>query len=149
MVPDPIYPPVGFHFRVEFQDNPDLDGQEAYFQEVSGLSVEIEPMSWKVGGENRFEFRLPSRTKYQNLVLKRGLLKDSKLIDWVKESIETLEVTTATVLVVLLNENHEPLSTYRFIHAWPQKWSVTDFNAEENRLVIESIELAYQYFKIM
>ena len=149
MPADSYYPPVGFHFRVEFQDNNDLDGQEAYFQAVSGLSVEIEPMVKKVGGENRFEYKLPVRSKYSNLVLKRGLSSNSKLIKWVKDSVETLEVTTATVLVTLLNENHEPLSTYRFVHAWPQKWSVTDFNAEESKLVIETLELAYQNFKIM
>lgn len=142
-------PPVGFHFRIEFQDNPDLNGQEAYFQEVSGLSVEIESMSKKVGGENRFEYRLPVRSKFQNLVLKRGMLNNSTLIQWVKDSIETMEVTTATVLVMLLNEEHEPLATYRFVHAWPQKWSITDFNAEDSKLVIETLELAYQYFRIM
>ncbi len=144
------FPPVGFHFRIEFQDNPDLDGQEAYFQEVSGLSVEIETISKKVGGENRFDYRLPVRSKFSNLVLKRGMLKEgSKLLQWVKDSIETMEVTTATVLVMLLNEKHEPLATYRFVHAWPQKWSISDFNAEESKLVIETLELAYQYFRIM
>ena len=145
MASDIYYPPVGFHFRVEFQDIEGINNKDAYFQEVSGLSVSVEQHTQKVGGENRFEYRLPTKTKYSNLVLKRGMLKDSGLIDWVKESMETLEVKTATVLVTLLNENHQPLSSYRFVHAWPQKWSITDFNAEENRLVIETLELAYQY----
>ncbi len=146
---DSYYPPVGFHFKVEFQDIPGLNGKDVYFQEVSGLSVDVETMSRKVGGENRFEYRLPVRTKYPNLVLKRGLLNDSGLIKWVNEALETLEVTTASVIVTLLNEQHQPLSSYRFVHAWPQKWSITDFNAEESRLVIETLELSYQYFKIM
>lgn len=148
MPAESLYPPVGFHFRVEFQDNDELDGAEVHFQEVSGLAVEIETLNQKVGGENRFEYRLPVRAKHANLVLKRGLISDSKVIMWVKDSIETLEVSTATILVTLLNENSEPLSSYTFTHAWPQKWSISDFNAEESKLVIETLELAYQTFKI-
>ncbi len=146
---DSYYPPVGFHFRVEFQDIPGLNAKDVYFQEVSGLSVDVETMSRKVGGENKFEYRLPVRTKYPNLVLKRGLLNDSGLINWVNDALETLEVTTASVIVTLLNEEHQPLSSYRFIHAWPQKWSITDFNAEESRIVVETLELSYHYFKKM
>ena len=47
------YPPVGFHFKVEFigigNDN------DTRFQSVSGLNVEYDTESFKEGGENRFE----------------------------------------------------------------------------------------------
>jgi len=48
----------------------------------------------------------------------------------------------------LLNEEHEPLMTWNVVHAYPLKWAMADFNAEESKLVIETIELAYNYFKI-
>ena len=48
------YPPVGFFFRVEFRDIPGLKNQDSFFQEVSGLSRELETESVKSGGENRF-----------------------------------------------------------------------------------------------
>ena len=35
------YPPVSFHFRVEFQDIPGIKTQDAFFQEVTGLSREL------------------------------------------------------------------------------------------------------------
>jgi phage tail-like protein len=104
------------------------------------------------GGENRFTHRLPNRTKFSNLVLKRGLLKDSELINWIKNSIETIQVEPgkyepATVNVTLLNEKHEPVGdTYSFIKAWPVRWAVSDFKAQDNSLVVETIELSYNYF---
>lgn len=143
------YPPVGFHFKVEFMDVPNLAQRDTYFQDVSGLSRELGTETVNSGGENRFSFKLPTRAQYNNLVLKRGLWVDSKLIQWATDAIEHFDIQTSTVMVTLLNENHEPLQTYQCIHAWPQKWNISNFNAEENKIVIETLELAYQYFKII
>ncbi len=143
------YPPVGFHFRVEFQGIPGVQNLDGLFQEVTGLSRELESEQVKSGGENRFTYKLPTRAQYQNLVLKRGLLIDSGLINWVNDAIYNLDIKPATVLVTLLNEKHEPLQTYQCVNAWPQKWSVADFNAQESRILIETMELFYQYFTII
>lgn len=142
------YPPVGFHFKVEFQDieNKVNDHQ---FQSVSGLSVDLETEEIAEGGENRFKHKIPVRTKYPNLVLKRGLLVDSGLIEWCKKAIEDFEITPVNLTVKLLNEKHEPLLTWDVVHAYPVKWTVDDLNAEENKLAIESLELAYNYFKTL
>jgi len=143
------YPPVGFHFKVEFQGIPGLQQQDGFFQEVTGLSRELETESVKSGGENRFTFKLPTRAQYPNLVLKRGLLLDSALLNWVNDAIYNLDIKPATVLITLLNEKHEPLQTYQCVNAWPQKWSVADFNAQESRIMVETMELFYQYFTIL
>ncbi|PHR95278.1 MAG: glycerol acyltransferase [Leeuwenhoekiella sp.] len=138
------YPPVGFHFKVEFGVT---QNSEFEFQSVSGLSVDIETEEFAEGGENRFKHKLPVRTKFPNLVLKRGLVTDSDLIAWCRDAIEDFQFKPTGVMVKLLNEEHQPLKTWNVVHAYPVKWSVSDFNAEENSLVIETIELAYNYFK--
>ncbi len=140
------YPPVGFHFKVEFRLDGVVDG-DSRFQEVSGLTSELGIEEVNEGGENRFSHRLPTRAKYGNLVLKRGLLKDSRLIKWFRDAVEDFEFEPADVLVTLLNEEHEPLMGWNFVNAWPVKWVVSDFKAQENALVVETIELAYNYFK--
>lgn len=142
------YPPVGFHFSVEF---PDLDSQnvDAQFQSVSGLTVEMVMEEIAEGGENRFKHKFPVKTKYPNLVLKRGLVIGSALIDWCKDALENFEVDPRNITVKLLNEEHEPLQTWNVVHAYPVKWSVDDFNAQESKVVIETLELSYQYFKTL
>lgn len=141
------FPPVSFHFRVEFQG---LDKEDAdiRFQSVSGLTVDIQTESVKSGGEHRFEYVMPVRTKYNNLVLKRGIVVNSKLIDWCKETFESLIIYPKDVLVHLLNEDHEPLISWNVVQAWPKKWSVSDLNAEKSEIMIETLELQYQYFTI-
>lgn len=140
------YPPVGFHFRVEFSLGA-VGDRDSRFQEVTGLSAELGTEELQEGGENRFVHRLPTLPKYGNLVLKRGLLNDSGLIQWCRDAIENFSFEPTTVNVTLLNEKHEPLGfTYSFVRAWPVKWAVSDFKAQENGLVVETLELSYNYF---
>lgn len=144
--PGGYYPPVGFHFKVEFvgigNDN------DIRFQSVGGLSVEYDTESFKEGGQNRFEHKLPVRTRYPDLSLKRGMLKDSKVIEWCTKAFVNREFQLADVNVTLLNDRHEPIKTWHFVGAWPKKWSVSDFNAQENSLVIETLDLCYKYFNV-
>ncbi len=144
------YPPVGFHFKVEFQDLENkIQINDYQFQSVSGLSVDLETEEIAEGGENRFKHKIPVRTKYPNLVLKRGLLIDSELIEWCRNAIENFEIKPINLTVMLLNEKHEALLTWSITHAYPVKWVVEDFNAAENKLVIESLELTYNYFQTL
>ena len=140
------YPPVGFHFRVEFlhigNDN------DVRFQSVGGLSVEYDTETFKAGGENRFEYKLPVRTKYADLVLKRGLLLDSAVYVWCIDALQNRIFAPAQLNVTLLNEQHEPLKVWEVFNAWPRKWQVSDFNAQENSVVIETMEMSYQYFTV-
>lgn len=138
------YPPLGFHFNVEFNN---IKG-EFHFQSVSGLNVDLDTEQVPEGGENRFVHKLPVRAKYPNLVLKRGLVVNSDLIKWCRESVEDLNIKPTDLTISLLNNEHEPLLSWNVVHAWPLKWSVTDFNAEESKIVIETIELTYNYFNI-
>lgn len=142
------YPPVGFHFLVEFEG---IGSQEKdhQFQSVAGLSVDIETEEIAEGGENRFKHKLPVKTKYPNLTLKRGILIDSAVIDWCRDAIENFSFKPVNLTIKLLNQEHQPLISWNVVHAYPVKWSVEDFNAEESKLVIENFELTYNYFTLI
>lgn len=138
------YPPLGFHFKVEFAN---LKG-EFEFQSVSGLTANLDTEEFAEGGENRFKHKLPVKTSFPNLVLKRGLLVDSELIKWCRDAMENFSIEPTNITVILLNEKHEPLMTWNVVHAYPVKWLVSDFNAEESKMIVETLELAYNYFNI-
>lgn len=140
-------PPVGFHFSVTF-DLPKAGASDIRFRDVSGLTMELEEFTYAEGGENRFSHRLPVRGRYPDLVLKRGLLVDSGLKDWIRDAVQNLAIVPVTVWVKLLDPEHQPLQTYTVTGAWPKKWSISDFSAETSAIVVESLELAYQSFRI-
>lgn len=141
-----MYPPVGFHFSVEFSiDNRSF---ETSFQQASGLTVELQSETLNEGGENRFVHQFPVRSSYSNVTLKRGLFVQSEIRSWCERAIVDLDIEPATVWIKLLNPEHEPLQSYVLRNAWPKRWSVSDFDAETSSVVIETLELAYQFFTI-
>ncbi|MGJ0492613.1 MULTISPECIES: phage tail protein [Methylobacter] len=140
------YPPLGFYYKVEFGISQDKN--DVRFQSVSGLSVEYDYENFKEGGENRFEHKLPVRTKYADLVLKRGMLTDSAVLKWFLDAFRDRAFKPADINVILMNEKSEPLRTWKISHAVPKKWLVSDLNANESAIVIETLELTYRYFSI-
>lgn len=141
-------PPVGFHFKMEVLGLDRAVDDDVRFTDVGGLSLEVATEEVPEGGENRYIQRYPVRSKYPDLVLKRGLLKNSAIWDWIRDSIENLDIKPKNVDVKLLNEKHEPLVTWHLVGAWPVKWSVSDLSASANAIVVESLQLAYQYFTV-
>ncbi|MBI3134486.1 MAG: phage tail protein [Bacteroidetes bacterium] len=138
--------PVSFYFKLSFK------GDDAAFQEVSGISKELHLEEVVGGGENRFKYRLPTIATSQNLVLKRALITSgSKLVDWCAGTMDdgfALPIETHDVTVSLLDAKGNPAMTWTFYNAYPVKYSISDFKSQENAIVIESIELAYTYFDI-
>ena len=141
-------PPVGFHFKVEVLGLDRALDDDVRFTDVGGLSFEVTSEEVPEGGENRFIQRYPVRAKYPDLVLKRGLLKSSAIWDWARDCIENLDIKPKNVDVKLLNEKHEPLLTWHLVGAYPVKWAVADLSASSNTYVVESLQLAYQYFTV-
>src|SRR6185436_1399270 len=127
------YPPCGFYFKVEFIGVSGMsDDTEQRFQEVSGLSVEVEVDELKEGGENRFSYKLPKRAKYPNLILKRGLLKGSKILDWIKSAQENyfnvidVSFKPADIIITLMDEAGEETAVWNVVQAYPLKIATSD-----------------------
>ncbi|OYQ36193.1 hypothetical protein CHU95_05230 [Niveispirillum lacus] len=126
---------------------------DAAFQEVSGLSKQMEVEEAVSGGENRFAYRLPGRVKYENLVLRRGVaISGAAFSVWcasVLDSDFATPVKTMDVLVTLYNHQHMPTMAWNVIGAYPVKWSMSDLKSQENALLIETIELAYRRYVLV
>ena len=147
-----FYPPVSFHFLINFSGLGEKGGSvDARFQSVTGLTVNFETETIKEGGENRFQHMIPSRTQYAELVLKRGVItpQNSTVSRWCIDAFEKMVVKPTNLEIVLLNQVHEPLMTWKVIHAWPKRWAYSDLNAEQSALMIETLELHYNRFEVM
>lgn len=141
-------PPAGFHFAVIFFIGGVIPNPlDIRFKKVSGISSEISTTPIKEGGENLFTHRLPDRVSYQNLVLERGMVMGSPIAAEFNVAMSSLQFNPGNVLVALLNDFGLPISAWFFWKTYPVKWSVSDLDATNSSVLVETMELAYTRFQ--
>jgi phage tail-like protein len=144
----PNYPLASFYFSVAIDG---MDREDSAFLEASGLSAEREVQEVVEGGENRYVHRLPTKLKHGNLVLKRGFVgRATKLFAWCKNEIESdlqMAIRPKNIIVSLLDVKDNPMVAWSFSRAWPVKMEVSNFNAKESEIAVETLEFSYAFLK--
>ncbi|MBC7508968.1 MAG: phage tail protein [Ferruginibacter sp.] len=133
------YPIPVFHFTV------DWGGTNVGFSEVTGLTQEIQLIEYRDGKSPDYNtVKMPGLRKVANIVMKRGISKgDNEFFKWLNTvKLNTIERRDLTIN--LLNENHEPVVTWKVLQAWPLKVEGPALKATGNEVAVESIELAHE-----
>ncbi|HBH74164.1 MAG TPA: phage tail protein [Synechococcales bacterium UBA10510] len=113
------------------------------FQRVSGLSTRVETDPMNNGGKNIITKRLPKRLTYDNLVLERGFVVGSPLNLQLNDIMNEFKFFRSDVIVTLFNEDAVPISAWMFKEAFPVRWATADLNAQEDRILIDTLELSF------
>jgi phage tail-like protein len=138
------YPLPKFHFRVEW------GGTQIGFTEVSGLDMQLEAIEYRDGASPQYStLKMPGMHKFSNITLKRGTFNgDKEFYQWIKTvNLNTIE--RRDLVISLLNENHEPVISWKVIRAFPIKVQASDLSATGNEVAIESMELVHEGLDIM
>ena len=140
------YPLTGFHFKVNWIKDND---ENINFSEDSGLSVSTTAIEYRDGANPDYRtYKMPGLRKYNNVTLKRGSVSiDSGFYDWFN-SINNNTVERRDVVISLLNEEHKPVITWNLKDAFPVKYDGGSLNASQGQVLVESVELAYESFKV-
>ena len=133
------YPLPKFHFQV------DWGGTKLGFSEVSGLNVETQVIEYRDGIMPEYsKVKMPGMQKYGSLTLKRGMFQsDNEFYDW-WNTVKQTKIERRDITISLLNEEHEPVMTWKIKNAWPTKVQSTDLKADGNDVAIETLELAHE-----
>ena len=135
-------PYLGARFFVEIE-GVDQGG----FTECTGLQAEVEVTDYQEGGNNGYVHKLAGRTKFSNVVLKRGVTDSSDLWDWFQD-VSRGQIERKDVSVVLYNSELEEVRRWNLREAFPSKWVGPAFNATTPAVAIESLELAHHGFEV-
>lgn len=133
------YPLVKFHFQVEWS------GTKIGFTEISGLDVESEVVEYRDGASPEYsKVKMPGMQKFSNITLKRGTFKsDNEFFNW-WNTVKLNTIERRDITISLLNEEHEPVVTWKVKNAWPAKVQSTDLKADGNEVAIESMEIVHE-----
>ena len=133
------YPIPVFHFTV------DWGGTNVGFSEVTGLTQELQVIEYRDGKSPDYNtVKMPGLRKVTNIVMKRGISKgDNDFFKWLN-TVKLNTIDRRDLTINLLNENHEPVVTWKVLQAWPVKVEGPAMKATGNEVAIESIELAHE-----
>ncbi|OGO14515.1 MAG: phage tail protein [Chloroflexi bacterium RBG_16_48_7] len=133
-----VDPYVTCQFHIE------IDGiAEAIFKECSGLEYETEVLSFEEGGVNDRVHKLPGRTKYSNLTLKKGMTQSPELWDWYSKVVKG-KIERKNMSVVLYETMKGEVKRWNFESAYPIKWSGPTLKADESAISIETLEIVHE-----
>ncbi len=130
---------------VQFEVRLPTNIKVGYFTEVSGLSAEVEFMTYNEGGNNEFVHHFPTRVKYPNLVLKRGITDEDELMAWFAQTCRRID--RQDISVVMLDSRSKALRTWSFARAFPVKWTGPSFNAGQSQIATETLEIVHEGLK--
>lgn len=156
---------VPFRFRISFshQYAPGSVGQEnskhkfdliackGEFSEVSGLEFTTTPKTIKEGGRNWGDVQLTAPVTFSNLVLKRGITRDTELWRWYQFIYRTgVYAYRADCKIEVLepykSSGGEDILRMRWVarNCVPVKFKGSDLNATSSTVAIEELHLAHE-----
>ncbi|MBI3785381.1 MAG: phage tail protein [Deltaproteobacteria bacterium] len=115
----------------------------AGFSECSGLTTETNIVEYRTGDEDITVRKLPGLKKFNNISLKRGFTNSKDLWEWRKKVLDG-KTERQSGSIVLLNEARQPSIRWNFREGWPSKWEGPTFNAKNNEVAIETMEIAHE-----
>ncbi|HMP41631.1 MAG TPA: phage tail protein [Roseiflexaceae bacterium] len=115
---------------------------EAAFSECSGLQAETEIYEWEEGGLNGFKHRLPGRTKFVNLVLKRGIAT-ANLWQWYADVIQGKNLKRRSLSVVIYGYAGDTEVRWTVSDALPIKWVGPTLKTGASETAVETLELLH------
>jgi phage tail-like protein len=129
----------------------DIDGVTmAYFESASGFSNETELVEQKVVQSNGVTVvrKIPGQLTWGPLTLTRGVTTDMEFWNWRQAVIDgdTNNMRRNCSLIMYDHSGAEKVR-YNFEAAWPSKWSGPDVKADDSAVVIETLEIQYEFME--
>jgi phage tail-like protein len=135
------YPTTSFRFKVDVQG-----AVQGSFRECGGLGSETELIEGKESKDGKLVYmKIPGALKWENITLKRGITDSMDVWDW-RKKVEEGNVDDARKdgSIVMCDEHGGEIARWNFTSGWPRKVSGPSFNAQNNEIGIEELEIVHE-----
>jgi len=134
-------PLASFSFYVDIQGT-----VVGTFKECSGMGSETELIELKESDKGRLRYmKIPGALKWENISLKRGITDSMDIWKWRKQ-VEQGDVNGARKngSIIMYDQTNAEVARWNFESGWPRKVSGPTFNAENNEIGIEELEIVHE-----
>jgi phage tail-like protein len=121
-----------------------VDKVRAGFAEIGGLSTETDIIEYREGCQEITVRKIPGKKKFTNLSLKRGYTPQGKELWQWRKSVLDGKTERRGGTITLQDEAKKATLVWRFIEGWPSKWAGPAFNAKNNEIAIEELEICVE-----
>jgi len=135
------YPNLAAFFRIEVK-NLIVGG----FSECTGLQVETEVEEHREGGLNEYSHKLPKGSKYGTITLKRGFVNSDELWTWNQKVVDGVSNQRKDISIILTDRQGQDICRWNVSKALPVKWNSSEFKADANAVLVETLELVHHGF---
>ena len=118
------------------------------FSECGGLEMSMDIEEYREGGNNGTVLKFPTRIKWANLRLKRGVALSDDLWLW-HYGFAQGQVQRRDGIVTLQDEQQLPVKIWSFRRGLPVKWTGPALNATQNQVAIEELEIAHEGLRLL
>jgi phage tail-like protein len=131
------------HFLVDLGTG--STGPETAFCEVVIPGISIDVIEYRTGSSKETGVqKLPGLARYPDVTLRRGVIGSLDLYNWINEVRNGSSNSGRTVTIQLLSEDRVPVLTWKFLRAWPVKYSGPALDAKGTDVAIEELVLSYE-----
>lgn len=113
------------------------------FTECTGLEMSLDVFDFAEGGQAGYVHHFPTRVRWTNLTLRKGIGAGTTLWDWHYDFVLGNGKRRDGV-IVLLDDLQLPHNIWYFRQGLPVRYSGPAMNAQESRVAIEAIEIAHE-----
>jgi phage tail-like protein len=125
-----------------------LERAPGAFQRCSGLGASLEVTSYAEGGRNDYLHQLPVRHDWGRISLSRGIARDPVLFAWYEAGLYgSLGARRDGAIVMLARNSVIPTMVWTFTAGLAASWSGPEFDAQQDGLAIEKLEIAHEGLK--
>ena len=124
-------------FRIEIEGV-----TQGAFLACDGLQASVDVVDFS-DGDNLIARKRPGRTRYANIVLRRGVINNAELWNWFRAVAEGRIERKAGSIIVCGDDGSE-VFRYNFFEGWPCRWKSLDLDADQPGTLVEEIEIAVE-----
>jgi phage tail-like protein len=135
-----------YHFTLN------LGGAEAagFFKECSGLTSEhtvVEHTAADANGKSMIQ-KFPGQMKWSNITFKRGIDNAMQLWQWRKDVVDgKINSSRKDGTIQVVDWEGTAVMTFKFVRAWPCRYSAPGLSSGGNEILVEELELAHEGFE--